>query len=400
MKLEPLVVLGALSLVAAQEVSPTPTTCTIDPDATYPKSAKLPDPLLLADGTRLDTKDQWACKRAEIRDQIQRYELGPKPPKPTVSATASSGKIDIMSSDGGKSASFSVSIKLPSGGAAPYPAVIAFERTSIPIPAGVATITFPNHDVAADDPRGKGKFYDIYGSGHGAGGLMAWAWGVSRVVDALEQLGSDATKINTKRLAVTGCSRNGKGALIAGAFDDRIALVIPQEGGSGGPGCWRIVADIKKNGTKTEDATQIINGDSWFATSFSDYAADTTVLPYDHHMLMALVAPRALLVIENSGIDYLGPISTYGCSIAARMVYEGLGAKDAIGVSQASHGTSHCQMPSSQNPEVAAFFDKYLLGKSDTATDVVKTDGKFGWFAGQWIDWTTSTLSCHMSISD
>ncbi|OTA88985.1 carbohydrate esterase family 15 protein [Hypoxylon sp. CO27-5] len=392
MKFFSITALALASFVKTQEVSPTPTTCTINPDATYPASAKLPDPFLLADGKRLSTKDEWACKRAEIRDQIQRYELGPKPPKPTVSATASSGKINIVSSEGGKSASFSVSIKLPSG-TGPFPAVIAFEGTSIPIPAGVATITFPNHDVAADDPRGKGKFYDLYGSAHSAGALMAWAWGVSRVVDALEQLGPDATKIDTKKLAVTGCSRNGKGALIAGAFDDRITLVIPQEGGSGGPGCWRIVADIKKNGTKTEDATQIVTGDSWFATSFTQYAPDTTVLPYDHHMLMALVAPRALLVIENSGIDYLGPISTYGCTVAARMVYESLGAKDAAGISQASHGTSHCQMPSSQNPEVAAFFNKFLLGQSTVATDVVKTDGKFNWYAGQWIDWTTQNLA-------
>ncbi|KAI1642094.1 uncharacterized protein F4817DRAFT_353909 [Daldinia loculata] len=55
-------------------------------------------------------------------------------------------------------------------------------------------------------------------------------------------------------------------------------------------------------------------------------------------MLMALVAPRGLLVIENSGINYLGPISTHGCSIAARMVYESLGVKYAMGISQASHG--------------------------------------------------------------
>ncbi|KAI1373367.1 carbohydrate esterase family 15 protein [Hypoxylon crocopeplum] len=379
MKFLPITVLSLASLARAQEVSPSPTTCTVDSNATYPKSAKLPDPFLLADGSRLSTKDEWACKRAEIRDQIQRYELGSKPPKPTVSATASSGKITIVSSEGGKSASFAVTIKLPSG-TGPFPAVIAFESTSIPIPAGVATITFPNHDVAADDPRSKGKFYDLYGSTHSAGGLIAWAWGVSRVIDALEQLGSAATKIDTDRLAVTGCSRNGKGALIAGAFDDRIALTIPQE-------------DIKKNGTNTEDATQIITGDSWFATSFTTYAPDTTVLPYDHHMLMALVAPRGLLVIENSGIDYLGPISTYGCSIAARMVYESLGAKEALGISQASHGTSHCSMPSSQNPEVAAFFNKFLLGQTAVATDVLKTDGKFSWYAGQWIDWTALTLS-------
>jgi hypothetical protein len=383
--------IGLVGFARTQEAAPIPSSCSYH-TGTYPKTTKLPDPLLLANGKRVSNKDEWACKRAEIREQIQRYELGPKPPKPTVSAVASGGKINITCSESGQSISFSVAVKLPTGGSGPFPALIAFEGASIPVAAGVAVLTFPNHDLAADDPRGKGKFYNLYGASHSAGGLMAWAWGVSRVIDALEQLGAEATKIDATRLAVTGCSRNGKGALIAGAFDDRIALVLPQEGGSGGPGCWRIVAEIKKNGTKTEDATQIIHGDSWFATSFTSYADDVSVLPYDHHMLMALVAPRGLLVIENSGIDYLGPISTYGCSVAARMVYEGLGAGDALGVSQASHGNSHCQMPSSQNPEVAAFYDKFLLGRRSANTSVAKTDGKFTWVASRWIDWSVPVL--------
>ncbi|KAF7515990.1 hypothetical protein G7054_g14343 [Neopestalotiopsis clavispora] len=379
-----------LGLARSQEYSPTPTSCTTEASASYPAATKLPDPFLLPNGSRLATKEQWACKRSEIREQLQKYELGTKPPKPTVSSTFANNKITIASSQGGKSATFAVTVKLPSG-TGPFPALIAYEGASIPVPSGVAVLTFPNHDIAADDPRGKGKFYELYGTSHPAGALMAWAWGVSRLIDALEQLGPAATHIDTSRLAVTGCSRNGKGAVIASAFDDRIALAIPQEGGSGGPGCWRIVADIKKNGTKTEDATQIVQGDSWFATAFSQYAPDTTRLPYDHHMLMALVAPRGLLVIENSGIDYLGPVSTYGCSVAARMVYESLGVQNNMGISQASHGSSHCSMPASQNPEVAAFFNKFLLGV-DSDTNVVKTDGKFTWWAPQWIDWSLNGL--------
>ncbi|KAH8685553.1 hypothetical protein BGZ60DRAFT_466310 [Tricladium varicosporioides] len=378
------------SLSTAQEISPIPTTCTIQNNAAYPTSSKLPDPFLLANGKRLSTKDEWVCKRAEIRDQIQRYELGRKPAKPTVSATMTGNKLNISCSDASKYISFTATIKLPTG-AGPFPALIAFEGGSIPVPTDVATITYSNHDIAADDPRGKGKFYDLYGTSHPAGALMAWAWGVSRVIDAIELLGPALTKIDTKRLAITGCSRNGKGALIASAFDDRISLTIPQEGGSGGPGCWRIVASIKANGTKTEDATQIVKGDSWFSTNFSSYAANVDVMPYDHHMLMALISPRALLVIENSGIDYLGPVSTYGCSVAARMVFESLGVGSSMGVSQASHGSSHCSMPASQNPEVAAFFGRFLGGK-DVQTDVVKTDGKFSWVREQWVEWTLPLL--------
>ena len=50
--------------------------------------------------------------------------------------------------------------------------------------------------------------------------------------------------------------------MIAGAFDDRIALAIPQEGGQSGAGCWRIADEIQKNGTKVETAHQIVNSDS------------------------------------------------------------------------------------------------------------------------------------------
>lgn len=254
--------LSALHLggVDAQEYQALPTSCS-EVEGTYSSNARLPDPLLRADGTRVSSKEEWACKRAEIREQLQTWELGPKPPKPSVTATMSGNSISITCSDAGKSISFSVSIKLPSG-QGPFPAVIGFGGGSIPIPAGVATISYNNQDIAADNPHGQGKFYNLYGSSHAAGGLMAWGWGVSRIIDALELLGEDKTNIDLTRIGVTGCSRNGKGALIAGAFDDRVALTIPQEGGTGGPGCWRIVNEMKTNNTygKVEDSTQIVQG--------------------------------------------------------------------------------------------------------------------------------------------
>ncbi|KAK4182669.1 carbohydrate esterase family 15 protein [Podospora australis] len=189
-------------------------------------------------------------------------------------------------------------------------------------------------------------------------------------MDALEKLGSATTKIKADRVAVTGCSRNGKGAFVAAAFDTRIRLAIPQEAGSGGMGCWRIIGEMKKNGTKVKDAAQIVNGDQWFATEFSIYVNDLGKLPHDHHMLAALVAPRPLLVIENLGFDYLGPVSTYGCASAGKQVYTAMGETEAMGFSQVAHGSSHCQLPSSQNADVNAFFDKYLLDKTGVSTNI------------------------------
>src|SRR6185503_15541964 len=133
----------------------------------------------------------------------------------------------------------------PTTGVAPYPAIIGVGASSLNNSVlssrGVAVINFPNNELAQQinqSSRGVGKFYELYGSGHSAGSLMAWAWGVSRLIDALEK--TPAANIDPTRLGVTGCSRNGKGALTVGAFDERIKLTIPQESGSGGAASWRV----------------------------------------------------------------------------------------------------------------------------------------------------------------
>ena len=103
----------------AQEQAPLPASCSKFPTTgQYGKDVKLPDPFLKADGTRVQSKEEWACKRDEIRQQFQKLELGVKPPKPTVKATMSGSTISITCSEGGKSISFSVTIKAPSGSAA------------------------------------------------------------------------------------------------------------------------------------------------------------------------------------------------------------------------------------------------------------------------------------------
>lgn len=360
---------------------------------------KLPDPFTFLNGSKVTTFADWQCRRDEISALIQRYELGPLPDaaSTTVSATLSGSRLSITVTANGKTLSMAPTIRLPSSGSGPFPALIALGGASIPVPAGVAVITYNNEEIAATDPRGRGKFFDLYGrtlpSGATTGGLVAWAWGVSRILDALESLGPATTKIDPKRVAVTGCSRNGKGAMVSGAFDTRIALTIPQEGGSGAMGCWRIAGEMKRNGTRVEDAEQIVNGDQWFAPEFSGFVRSLDKLPFDHHMLAALVAPRPLLVVENSGIDYLGPISSYGCVSAARLVYGALGAQDALGFTQVSHGSSHCQLPSSQNADVAAFFNRYLLGQATADTKIWKPDSRLSLDLKRYVDWTAPNLA-------
>ena len=92
---------------------------------------------------------------------------------------------------------------------------------------GFAYVTFNNNDCGEDTTLRNAdgswafrttRFYPAY-PGYDWGLLRGWAWGVSRIVDYLE---TDPS-IDKTKLIVTGVSRTGKSALIAGAFDDRIA---------------------------------------------------------------------------------------------------------------------------------------------------------------------------------
>jgi hypothetical protein len=257
---------------------------------------------------------------------------------------------------------------------------------------GVATIVFPNDAVAAQvdaSSRGKGVFYDLYGSTHPAGAMIAWSWGVSRLIDALET--TPAAQIDPTRLGVTGCSRNGKGALIAGAFDERIALTVPQESGSGGSASWRVSDAQSASGTVVQTLSEITGENVWFRASFNTFNASSTALPFDHHMIEGMVAPRGLLVIENTSQVWLGNVSTFTDSMTAHRIWEGLQVPDRMGFSQIGDH-AHCEWNGSQQPEVTAFVQKFLIGGGTASTDVLKTDGGFTLDTAKWIPWDVPAL--------
>lgn len=354
----------------------------------------LPDPFTFAGGQKVINRADWTCRQAEIKALFEKYELGTLPAKPTVSASYSGSTLSITASTGGKSISFSVTINKPSG-SGPFPAIINYGSygASIPVPSGVATILFNNDDIAAQQDgssRGKGKFYDLYGSSHSAGALTAWAWGVSRIIDALE-LTKSQTNIDPIRIGVTGCSRNGKGAFVAGAFEPRIALTLPQESGAGGAGCWRLANWQNSNGYNVQDAKEIVGENVWFSPNFNSYVNNVNQLPFDHHLLASLVAPRGLYIMENPDFEWLGKISTYGCMGAARKNYQALGALEAFGYSQVG-GHNHCSFPGAQSSELNAFVSKYLLGNSGTTTGVFRTDQNLNFNIESWCPWTVPSL--------
>ena len=267
----------------------------------------------------------------------------------------------------GQTLTLKAKITYPAG-KGPFPAIIGIGRGTGSLPPtiftsrNIAQIAFNFTQVMSHtQKRGNEPINKLYPDRTDMGAYCAWSWGVSRIIDGLEIVGKKS-KIDTKRLAISGCSFAGKMALFAGAFDERIALTIAQEPGGGGAAAWRV------SETLGEVETLGRTSHAWFKESMFQYKEDNvSKLPYDHHELCAMVAPRALLVLGNPDYVWLADESGYVSCRAARKVWETFGIADRMGFSIVG-GHGHCQLPESQYPEVEAFVDKFLLGKKDASS--------------------------------
>jgi hypothetical protein len=211
--------------------------------------------------------------------------------------------------------------------------------------------------------RGEHNFDRLYPELKDNGAYSEWAWGFSRLIDGLEQLGPEQTKIDTKHIGVSGCSYAGKMALFCGAFDERVALTIAQEPGGGGAASWRY--SHRLDSVENLDRTDY----HWFLESMLErfHGDSVYLMPYDHHELVAMVCPRALLMLGNTDYRWLADESAYVSMNAARKVWSQFGIDDRIGYS-INGGHPHCQLPESQYPDVEAFIDRFLLDKNDVKT--------------------------------
>lgn len=366
--------LTTLALAGAAAAFPSPAsiferqagTCNVQSNYAAVNEKQLPDPWKFADGKPVGSAANWTCRQQEMSKILQQYVLGDYPPPPdSVTATMSGNSMSLQIKVGSNTKTISVGITRPSGGGSSGgPAIIGVGGISVPVPAGVGRINFGNDACAAQmnpNSHGNGWFFELHGRSHSAGATTAWAWCVGRIIDGLEQLGPEKTGIDPKRLGVTGCSRNGKGAFIIGALEKRIALTIPQESGSGGAACWRISDSEKSKGKNIQTASQIVGENAWFSPRFNTHTSRTSTIPGDHHFLAGMVAPRGLFVVEND-IDWLGPVSTTACMKAGRMIYDGLGVRANMGFSLTG-GHQHCQFPSGSTANLNSYINYFLLGQ-------------------------------------
>ncbi|MDR7277831.1 glucuronyl esterase domain-containing protein [Catenuloplanes atrovinosus] len=360
---------------------------------TVTANAKLPDPFTRIDGSRITSRSDWRCRRAEIKDQAERYVYGEKPAKPSsVTGTVSRTNITVNVSENGRSASFSAGVDLPSG-TGPFPAVVVLggfgADTAAIKAAGAAVISYDPLAVGREGtPRNnkQGAFYTLYGASSSTGILLAWAWGVSRIIDVLEQSGGSVLRADAT--GVTGCSRYGKGAFVTGAFDQRIALTMPIESGTGGAPIFRGV-----NGESGAQPLSSAYGEQpWLGDAFGSYTGNPAALPIDTHEVIGMIAPRGLFIMDNPHIDWLAARSSSVAALGGAEIYRALGASDAISYwSDVSDGT-HCATRSEWRAPLQQSIQRFLRG-TGSAPAVFRISSQAAGNLAEWRTWQTPTLT-------
>ncbi|SFD79060.1 cellulose binding domain-containing protein [Streptomyces aidingensis] len=355
-------------------------------------NSQLPDPFTRLDGTRISTKADWRCRRAEIRELAERTVYGQKPEKPSsVTGTVTSSRITVNVSHNGRSSSFSAGVQLPSG-SGPHPAVIVLggfgADTAAITSAGAAVISYDPLAVGQEGTsrsNKQGAFYSIYGSNSSTGLLMAWSWGVSRIIDVIESSGGNILKADAT--GVTGCSRYGKGAFVAGAFDQRIALTMPIESGTAGAPILRGVA--QESGA--QPLSSAYGEQPWLGDAFNSYTGNPAGLPVDTHQIVGMIAPRGLFIMENPHVDWLGARSGSVAALGGAEVYKALGAQANISYwSDVSDGT-HCASRSEWRSPLQQSIRAFLLDSGSPPAVFRISSSKAGNLS-QWRNWTTPTL--------
>ncbi len=280
--------------------------------------------------------------------------------------------------------------------AGPYPAVLVVgslsaEQVTTLKNSGYGYIAMDTGSVYSDfsgtaNPH-TGAYNELYPYEAGvyefdSGALMGWAWGISRIVDAMKNDAEGANQFNLdwRSTAVTGVSRNGKAAAMAAAFDDRISIAAPSDPGGGGLTGFRnrtesemftynVPAGANQIYSLNELCQRAIGNPSesaWFTSKAMDFVPDKSDhSPFDLHAVVALVAPRPFILWTGEAQQsWLGSPSSVLSMQAGKELYEFLGAGGNIAaiVRDAQHANQDRDLP-----DLIAIMDK-TFGRSQALT--------------------------------
>lgn len=282
----------------------------------------LPDVLMSADGTRVTSPEQWQERREEILSLFRTYVFGQSPGKPqqlsfvvteenpgALDGAATFRRVSIRSRQDGRDHQFDLLLFLPDAVKGPVPTFLLIDNrppenidptrknktgfwpVEEMIGRGYGIAAFYNHELAPDKKdtfrEGVIRLFEGEATTRPAdawGAIGAWAWGASRCMDYFET----DPRVDAKRVAVLGHSRGGKTAFWTSAQDPRFALTISNNSGNTGAALHRRLYG--------ERIRHINVNTHWFNDTYKTYNNRENDLPVDQHMLLALIAPRALYV--------------------------------------------------------------------------------------------------------
>ncbi len=331
---------------------------------------KLPDPFLFLDGTRVETKEDWTRRRAEILDLILRIQYGHLPKAPgnitlkrifgeeTLNDGATRLEKHYLSMGPGDRMRAQLDLYFPAKIDTPRPVILRVgwgcpiveevnERGYIF--AGYGIDHFDRSEMGKPVPGSVERHYPD----NDGGTLAAWAWGASRMLDYLETL----PQVDASKVIITGHSRCGKAAILAGAVDERFAMVVPNGSGCGGVGLYRVL------GPDCEDLEAITKPErwqEWLHKDFRAYAGKEAHLPFDQHFMRALVAPRPVLNTDGTEDTWANPIGEQINYLAAQPVYDFLGVPERNGMHFRPGGHDHGAV---DFRALLDFADWHLFGK-------------------------------------
>jgi len=357
------------------------------------KESSLPDALIFANGTKVTNARQWNSRREELLKifRSEMYGVSPERPKDmrfevfdhdktALGGKATRKQITVHIRENGRDAKFDILLYIPNKAHQPVPAIIglnfignqainadpeiklteAWVENSKMFPcavngkatdacrgvnarqwqvdsildAGFALATIYREEIASDRKEEMFKtgvhtlYPELQNREDNFGTVAAWAWALSRGMDYLET----DKDINSKKVAVFGFSRLGKAALWAGAGDSRFALVISNESGAGGAKLFHrgIGENIRRLNTVFPH---------WYAKSFRKYMDKDTLLPFDQHFIVDLIAPRPVYIASAEGDKGSDPSGEFATALEADKVYrflkkDGLPAKEMPGLNQ------------------------------------------------------------------
>lgn len=297
----------------------------------------LPDPFVRADGRRLRNREEWPAQRAFLKQVLQHYVYGCWPERPT--EVQETDKVEESFLDGA-ARQVAMTLQWDNGhqlplrlvvpvGAGPFPVIVRLDHMEDRMyrpdiedellnEGHYAFMTVSRRLLAPDEAASPdvpmlNRHRELQ-----LGAIGMWGFGLTVALDwLLKQPCVDPDKI-----AVTGHSRDGKAVMLAGAFDERIAVVAPNGSGLGGAGSWHV---RNKGAEPLSHITQAFP--HWFSPALAAFfGGKESRLPVDAVFLRALIAPRAFLNTEAANDHWANPYGAYVSNVAAAEVYRMLGA--------------------------------------------------------------------------